>query len=142
VRALFDVNVLLALFDANHMHHRAASNWRDRQRGDGWATCAITQNGFVRIMSRSARSPAVRLGAALSALQAQVASNEHEFWSDRISIADSAVFDHGRLLGPSQITDVYLLALAVERGGRLVTFERSIPMAAVRRAEPRHMVVL
>ena len=66
----------------------------------------------------------------------------HEFWSDSLSIADPAVFDHRRILGPDQITDVYLLGLAVKHGGRLVTFDRGIPIAAVRGAEARHLVVL
>jgi len=134
--------MLLALFDADHVHHRAAIKWRNENRNEGWASCAITQSGFARIMSRSGRSPAVKLASALAALRAQVDDDEHEFWPDRISITDSSFFNHERILGPSQITDVYLLGLAVKNDGRLVTFDRTIPLPAVRRAEQRHLVVL
>ena len=53
-----------------------------------------------------------------------------------------SVFDHERMLGPGQVTDVYLLALAVKNEGRLVTFDRAIPLLAVRGADERHLVVL
>ena len=52
------------------------------------------------------------------------------------------MFDHSRILGPNQITDVYLLALAVKNGGRLVTFDRGVPLKAVRNAQARHLVVV
>lgn len=134
--------MLLALFDADHMHHRTAIQWRNEHRNEGWASCAITQNGFARIMSRSGRSPVVKSASALTALRAQVDDDEHEFWPDRISITDTSLFNHERILGPSQITDVYLLGLAVKNDGRLVTFDRAIPLAAVRGAEQRHLVAL
>ena len=75
-------------------------------------------------------------------LRRQTGQADHEFWPDNISIADEELFDPAFILGPSQIADVYLLALAVKNGGRLVTFDRGIPMKAVRGAEPRHLVVL
>ena len=67
---------------------------------------------------------------------------DHEFWPDDISITDESDFRHGHILGPKQITDVYLLGLAVKNGGRLVTFDRGLPLKAVRGAEARHLVVL
>jgi toxin-antitoxin system PIN domain toxin len=142
VRALFDVNVLLALFDSEHVQHQAAAAWRNEHRDEGWASCPITQNGFVRIMSRSVRVPPVRVASALRALQGQTVTDNHEFWPDHISISDPVFFNHDRILGPNQITDIYLLALAVKNNGRLVTFDRSIPSAAVRGAEQHHLVVL
>jgi predicted nucleic acid-binding protein len=75
-------------------------------------------------------------------LARQIRDSDHEFWPDDISITDEALFDHAFILGPKQITDVYLLGLALKRGGRLVTFDRGLPLRAVRRAEPRHLVVL
>jgi toxin-antitoxin system PIN domain toxin len=134
--------MLLALFDADHVHHPAATKWRNEHRNEGWASCAITQNGFARIMSRSGGSPTVKLASALAALRAQVDDDEHEFWPDRISITDTSFFNHERILGPSQITDVYLLGLAVQNDGRLVTFDRTIPLPGVRDAERRHLIVL
>jgi uncharacterized protein len=66
----------------------------------------------------------------------------HEFWPDDITITDDQLFDRAFILGPNQITDVYLLGLAVKNGGRLVTFDRGLPLKAVRGAEPKHLVVL
>jgi hypothetical protein len=79
---------------------------------------------------------------AMSILRAQQRESDHEFWPDDVSITDADVFDHSRILGPNQITDLYLLALAVKRDGRLVTFDRGIPLSAVRGAEARHLVVI
>ena len=79
---------------------------------------------------------------ALGVLREQIAGLDHEFWPDDITITDDQLFDHGFILGPNQITDVYLLGLAVKNGGRLVTFDRGLPLKAVRGAEPKHLVVL
>jgi predicted nucleic acid-binding protein len=67
---------------------------------------------------------------------------DHEFWPDDISIADDRVFDRSCILGPNQITDAYLLGLAVKNGGRLVTFDRGIPLKAVRPAQRQNLIVL
>lgn len=142
MRALFDVNVLLPLFDPRHVAHDSAHQWWALHRSAGWATCPLTQNGFVRIISGSGYAQPIGLQTALSMLLDQVKSTDHEFWADDISITDQALLDHGRILGPNQITDIYLLALAVKHGGRLVTFDRGLPLKAVRGAEARHMVVL
>jgi predicted nucleic acid-binding protein len=82
------------------------------------------------------------LHTALSGLATQVAQSDHEFWPDDISITDATLFDHAFILGPNQITDIYLLGLAVRHGGRLLTFDRGVPIRAVRGAEPRHLVVV
>jgi toxin-antitoxin system PIN domain toxin len=142
MRALLDVNVLLALFDPEQTHHRRAIAWWDEAKGEGWASCPLTQNGFIRVISKPDYPNSLPINAAISVLQAQMALPDHVFWPDDLSIADPAIFDHRRLLGPNQLTDAYLLALAVENGGRLVTFDRSISIAAVHRAEPPHLVVL
>lgn len=66
----------------------------------------------------------------------------HAFWPDELSIADAEHVDRTKILGPKQLTDIYLLALAVKRRGRLATFDRAIPLAAVCGAQSRHLVVL
>jgi uncharacterized protein len=142
VRALFDVNVLLALFDQDHRQSQRAHNWRTEHRDFGWASCPLSENGFVRIISQPAYPHPRSAAEAASVLLAQKRVVGHEFWSDDMSIADIDVFDHTRILGPNQITDIYLLALAVKHDGRLVTFDRGIPLSAVRRAEARHIVVI
>jgi uncharacterized protein len=142
VRALLDVNVLLSLFDVLHVHHSRAHAWWMTSKSTGWASCPLTQNGFVRVILKPGYERPIVLQTALSALAAQVGQAEHEFWSDDISITDEALFDHAFILGPNQITDVYLLGLAVKNGGRLVTFDRGLPLKAVRGAEVRHLIVL
>lgn len=142
MRALLDVNVLLALMDKDSVHHGAALAWWRNERDKGWASCPLTQNGFVRIACQGRYPLRPTAAQALVLLRLQLGQPSHEFWPDDISIADAELFDSNRILGPKQITDVYLLALAVKHGGRLVTFDRAIPLAAVRSAKPRDLVVL
>ena len=142
MRALFDISVLLALFDFDHNWHDAAHDWRMKHDELGWASCPLTENGFARIVSQPSYSNPISIRSALSILSAQKSRPGHEFWPDDLSIANPEIFDHSRILGPNQITDIYLLALAVKNGGRLATFDRGIPLAAVRGAEPRHLVVI
>jgi toxin-antitoxin system PIN domain toxin len=142
VRALFDVNVLLALFDPGHIHHGSAQGWWLAHRREGWATCPLTQNGFTRIISKRGYQRSIALGTAIALLAAQISQPGHEFWPEDVSIADEHVFDRNRILGSNHITDVCLLALAVKRGGRLVTLDHGIPVKAVHGAEARHLIVL
>jgi predicted nucleic acid-binding protein len=51
-RALFDVNLLIALFDEQHVHHVRAQAWWAATRAGGWASCPVTENGFVRVISQ------------------------------------------------------------------------------------------
>jgi uncharacterized protein len=142
MRALFDVNALLALVDKEHESQPKIRAWWTANKEGGWATCPITQNGFARIMSQPHyTNPAVTMDA-IQLLAIGLDAADHQFWPDDISITDNRLFDRGHILGPNQITDVYLLGLAVKNGGRLVTFDRGLPINAVRGAEARHLVVL
>jgi toxin-antitoxin system PIN domain toxin len=142
MRALFDVNALLALIDKEHTFHPTVRTWWAANKAGGWATCAITQNGFARIMSQPHYSNPVPTMDAIRLLAMGLEDHDHAFWPDDIFITDDQLFDHGRILGPNQITYIYLLGLAVKHGGRLVTFDRGLPVGAVRGAEPRQLVVL
>lgn len=142
MRALLDVNVLLALMDRDHVHHRAALGWWRSDRGHGWASCPLTQNGFVRISCQGSFPGRPTAAQAIAQLRRQIADSDHAFWPDDITIADADWFDHGRILGPNQITDVYLLALAIKNEGRFVTFDHGISLRAVRGAEARHLAML
>jgi len=142
MRALLDINVLLALMDNDHIHHRRALAWWRSERKDGWASCPITQNGFVRILSQQTYPGHLTPAQAIEQLRLQLAESTHEFWPDDISIADDRLFDRTQILGPKQLTDVYLLVLAIKHGGRLVTFDRSVPIAAARGLQPGHLVVM
>ena len=127
---LLDVNVLLALADPQHIHHDAAHAWFARHAPDGWATCPITENAFIRIASHP--NYPNRPGDAqvvIELLRRTCARDGHRFWPDTVSLRDSVKRDHALTHG--QLTDVYLLALAVANGGRLVTLGRRIPAASV-----------
>jgi uncharacterized protein len=84
----------------------------------------------------------MRVSEAIALLFDEVAGTNHVFWPDDVSLLDEQLIDRSRILGPKQLTDIYLLALAVKHGGRLVTFDRAIPIAAVRGAQPQQLVVI
>jgi toxin-antitoxin system PIN domain toxin len=142
VRALLDVNVLLALLDADHVDHHRARVVLEERIDDGWASCAITQNGFVRVISQPRYPSPVPPALAAERLAHACSGSQHEFWACDLSVLDPAAVDCTRVHGPRQVTDAYLLALAVAHGGRLVTFDRSVPTAAVPGAGPQHLVVV
>ena len=142
MRALFDINALIALFDPAHVHHDRAHQWMDAHRGEGWATCPITQNGCLRILSQPRYPNSISTPEGIRRLAGATAQPEHVFWADDLSIVDAEIFSSGKILGPGQLTDLYLLALAVRNTGQLVTFDRSVPISAVRGAITEHLVVL
>jgi toxin-antitoxin system PIN domain toxin len=142
MRALLDVNVLIALLDSDHTSHSVAFDWFMEHAGEGWASCPITQNGCVRIMSNPGYPNALPIQSVMKHLADACEAEVHEFWSDDISLLDPNTFDSTRIHGPRQLTDIYLLALAVGHEGRFVTFDTGIPIAAVRKATARHIVVL
>ena len=142
MRALLDVNVLIALLDADHTLHGRATKWFAGHARDGWASCPITQNGCLRIMSHSGYPNPLPVRAVATRLREASAGSLHEFWADDISLLDTHIADATRIHGPRQITDLYLLALAVHRGGRFVTFDASVSRVAVTGAEAKHFVVL
>lgn len=141
--SLLDVNVLVALFDPAHLHHRAAHLWLADNKRSGWATCPITENGFCRVISHP-RYPGRRTSPsdAIARLRQFRGSGHHEFWPDSLSVCDEEHFAHDHLLGHRQITDTYLLALAVAHGARLVTFDQGITPAVLREAGPGHLEIL
>ena len=142
MRALLDVNVLIALLDADHSLHKRATQWFGEHARAGWASCPITENGCARIMSHPGYPNALPVQAVMARLAEARTGGLHEFWPDDISLLDAQVADSARIHGPRQITDVYLLGLAVRNGGRLVTFDRAISVSAVRGAEAKHLAVV
>jgi toxin-antitoxin system PIN domain toxin len=142
VRALLDVNVLVALLDRDHVDHRRARDWISTEIRLGWASCAVTQNGFIRVVSQPRYPSPVSPMAAVELLRRATATEYHEFWPSSVSFLNGSRIDASRVHGPGQVTDVYLLALAVERGGRFVTFDRSVPTSAALGARPHHLLVL
>lgn len=141
-RALLDINVLLALLDADHVDHVRSHAWLGEEIAAGWASCPITENGFVRIISQPRYPSPISPGQAVALLRGACRTAHHEFWPCEISLLDEGVIEHACLHRPRQITDAYLLAVAVRNGGRLVTFDRHVPISAVPSAEPEHLLVL
>lgn len=141
--ALLDVNVLVALFDPDHVHHDLAHDWFADQRPRGWATCALTEAGFVRVTTNPRyRQDALRISEAVAGLRTFCQSGRHVFWPDSASLRDSKLFVWTAARGHRQVTDVCLLALAVRNEGALATFDRTIPLGAVAGADRRHLSVI
>ena len=144
-RALLDMNVLIALVDPEHASATRAHEWFAAHVG-GVATCPIVQNGVVRILSQPAYSKNAQYSvqSMVQLVRDFCAATDHQFWSDSVALIDEQVFDDSRLLGHRQITDAYLLALAVANEGQLVTFDSAIAATAtvVRGATGEHVLVL
>ena len=140
---LLDINVLVALFDADHVHHNLAHDWFADHHEQGWATCPITESGFVRVVSNPKYQPdAVRPAVAADQLRMFCGSRHHRFWPATLSIKDESRFALGQARGYAQMRDVYLLGLARDMDGSLVTFDRSIPLSAVKGARAEHLTVI
>jgi len=127
---LLDINLLLALTDPMHIHHELSHQWFSENGQQAWATCPLTENGFVRIAShpnypnRPGDVPAV-----LSILRQVCESPGHHLWTEDLSILE--ILEPEAIITHAQITDVYLLGLAVSKQGKLATLDRKIPVDAV-----------
>lgn len=142
MRALLDVNVLIAILDSDHLHHARAMAWLTDNIKSGWASCPLTQNGCIRIMSQSGYPNALPAAAVAERLAAATQTTHHVFWPDAVSMLDAGRITWNAVLGARQVTDVYLLALAVQQGGRLVTLDRAVSLRAVPGAKARDLVVI
>ena len=143
MRCLLDVNVWVALFDDAHVFSAQANAFID-QPGVKIATCPLVENGVIRVLNLPSygRRGAVGLTTVRERLHEACNALDHEFWPDDVSLRDDARVDFSRVHGHQQITDVYLLALAVEHRGCLVTFDRAIALSAAVGAQARHLKVL
>lgn len=142
MRALFDVNVLIALFDPAHVHHDRAHDWLEEHQGLGWATCPITQIGCIRILSQAKYPNAIPVAEAMRRLKRAISAPQHAFWADEVSVLDPKYFREDRILSSRTVTDLYLLALAVRNDGRLITFDQGIAFKSIAQAKAKHLVVL
>jgi uncharacterized protein len=129
-----DVNVLNAMTDPLHANHEAASRWFAQASPHGWATCALTENGLVRILTSPAYPglslrPVDTIGLLETLLRNHAAS--HTFWPDSVSLSDRTLFRPEKVAGHRQINDVYLLGLCQRHAGTLVTFDATIPVDAI-----------
>ena len=144
MRSLLDVNVLIALLDSDHPFNGKMHRWWTDESPNGWASCPITENGVIRIMSNPNYRAVHPLNPnqIVEKLDAFAATTDHEFWPDDLSLRDEKIFERSLLTNSQQITDKYLLALAIKRGGRLVTLDAGIKVAAVRQAGAANLVII
>jgi toxin-antitoxin system PIN domain toxin len=123
---LLDVNILIAMAWPTHRAHEKVQDWLARHAREGWATCPLTQTAFVRILSNPAFSPnALTPGDALALLRANLAHPAHRFWADEVSLVRALGPFVPRLTG-HQVTDAYLLGLAMHKKGKLATMDRAV----------------
>lgn len=143
VRYLLDVNVWVALFDDAHTHSGVANAFVAK-RGVKIATCPLTENGVVRVMNapQYGKVGAPGLERVRDQLTFAVSKLDHAFWPDDVSLRNAKQIDLGKVHGHNQITDAYLLALAVKHGGALVTFDQRVATSAVPHATAKHLLVL
>jgi toxin-antitoxin system PIN domain toxin len=141
---LLDTNLLIALLWPSHERHALAVTWFARHRAQGWATCPFTQAGFIRIVSNPAFSrDAVQPREAMHVLSANTAAKDHTFWPDDAPYSEVGAFVGVRLIGHQQVTDVYLLGLAVRHRGSLATLDRGITaLVAPNSPEQKALVVV
>jgi toxin-antitoxin system PIN domain toxin len=124
---LLDVNVLVALMWPAHEAHARVQQWFGRSSREGWATCPFTQAGFVRIVTNPAFSPDfVTPQEAVKSLEAHLKNPSHRFWPDELGFAQAAQPFAHRLTGHQQVTDAYLLGLAIHKRGKLATMDRTV----------------
>jgi len=129
---LLDVNVLIALLDPTHVQHDLAHEWFAKREEQAWATCPLTENAVLRIVGHARYPNSPGTPAAVAPLLASLCAQAgHMFWSDDIRLLDAEKIDAARLLSAAQITDSYLLALALAHEGKLATFDRRLVPDAV-----------
>ncbi len=142
MRALLDINVLIALLDAGHIHHHRARAWFESHVRQGWSSCPLTQNGCVRVMSQPGYPNPLPVAEVMLRLGKATRAPQHKFWPDDISILDENIADRTHIHGPRQITDLYLVALAVKHGGRFATFDSRIVLSALHGVKKEHLAVI
>lgn len=119
MRALLDVNILIALLDSSHIHHNLVTNWLAENIKSGWASCPITQNGCIRIFSQPAYPNTIPAAQVAERLAEATRHPSHEFWPDAVSLLQPDCLAWDKILSSRQVTGAYLLALAVKQGGDL-----------------------
>ncbi|MDZ7584636.1 MAG: TA system VapC family ribonuclease toxin [Thiobacillus sp.] len=142
MRAFLDVNILIALLDGSHLHHGLVTDWLSSHIDEGWASSPITQNGCIRILSQPGYPNPVPAAQVAKRLAEATQHPSHAFWADSISLLHPGHLIWERILSSRHVTDAYLLALAVQQGGRFVTLDRGIPLDAVGGASPEHLAVI
>jgi len=128
---LLDINLLLSLTDPMHVHHELAHRWFAEIGQHEWATCPITENGFIRIASHpNYPNRPGNVSAVFSILRALCSAPGHHFWTEDLSVLE--ILEPDTIITHTQITDIYLLGLAVNKKNKLATLDQRIPADAIR----------
>lgn len=143
MRHLLDVNVWVALLDEAHVFHTRVLAFIE-QPGLKIASCPLTENGVIRVLNLPGYSKLGPAGfeAVRNKLQEISTDLDHEFWPDSVSLRTSDAIHWPRVLGHNQITDVYLLALALAHQGCLVTLDHRVALSTVHGATPQNLMLL
>jgi toxin-antitoxin system PIN domain toxin len=141
---LLDVNILVARFWETHLFHWKVRAWMASHEHEGWATCPITQAGLVRTISNPGFSPnSPRPAEAIHWLAESLRLDpNHHFWADDLSLSDACVESLPRLNGFKQLTDAYLLGLAIHKQGKLLTLNRKMLALAAEDGLAREALVI
>ena len=141
---LLDVNVLVARFWGPHIFHRKVRAWMASHEQEGWATCPITQAGLVRTISNPGFSPnAPRPAEAIHWLAESLRQDpNHHFWANDLPVSDACAESLPRLNGFKQLTDAYLLGLAIHKKARLLTLDRRMLVLAAENSPAREALVI
>jgi len=141
---LLDVNVLVALAWPTHVGHPHVQKWFARHGRETWATCPVTQSGFIRILSNPSFAPnALSPAEAIRLLEEIVARPGHRFWPFEIGVVQAIRQFLPRIQGYRQISDAYLLGLALHHRGKLVTLDQGVPSLLPEKSSERgHVVVI
>jgi uncharacterized protein len=143
LRYLLDVNVWVALLDEAHVHHAQAVAFMQRRKLQ-IATCPLVENGVIRVLNLPGYSKHGPAGfeAVSQKLQQICAGTDHQFWPDTVSLTSTDKVNWSRVLGHNQITDVYLLALAVANQGCLATLDHRVALSTVVSAGKEHLLLM
>ena len=140
MRALLDVNVLIALLDRDYVHHDAANKWLEKNSKFGWSSCPLTQNGCIRIMSNTSYPSRLAIVDVVDRLTEAAQDPSHEFWPDDFSLLYPEKVGWSHVLGSRQLTDVYLLGLAVQHKGRFVTLDSGVALPSIPSATKANLI--
>jgi toxin-antitoxin system PIN domain toxin len=143
VVSLLDSNVLIALFDPAHVHHEQAHQWFAVNRKFRWATCPLTENAFLRILTNSAYpGQPLSMEDAVARLRTFCSEREHVFWPGSVSLRERGRFRWAHVQDHRQVTGVYLLALAIANNGRLATLDPAMTLMAIEGAKEHHLELI
>jgi hypothetical protein len=128
---LLDLNALIAFGDPDHERHDAIQEWFISEGKAAWGVCPLTEAGFVRVTTNPSYRPTSHTIEQATAILADFASHPgYRYWAITDKWAELTAPFSERLFGHQQVTDAYLLGLAIKEKGVLVTFDKSIKYLA------------